>query len=358
LGIAANMRNHYSPWVLRTLVLFLCLANIINIGADLGAMGDILRLLVAGPQLLYVVFFGALCASLQIFLQYRRFVFFLRWLCLALLAYFGTVLVVHVPWAEVGWGVLVPTFSGDASFWAMVVAILGTTISPYLFFWQASQEAEDIKVLPRRKPLLSRPRQAPDAFNRIRMDTYIGMGLSNVVGLAIIITTAATLHASGLTNIETSAQAAEALRPVAGSLAFTIFAMGIVGTGLLSVPVLAGSAAYALGEAYRWPVGLDRRPMRAKAFYATIAVATVLGTAMNFSPINPIKALYWSAVINGVVAVPVMAVMMVMTGDRQVMGRFTVRGPLRVVGWIATACMAASVFGMVLTTLSQASAFS
>jgi Mn2+/Fe2+ NRAMP family transporter len=351
-GSPGNMRKHYPLWLLRSLVALLCVANTINIGADLGAMGDALGLLIDGPRLIYVLLFGALCAGLQIFMQYSRYVLVLRWLCLAVFAYFGTVLVVRVSWADVAWGLFVPTFSSDGAFWSTVVAILGTTISPYLFFWQASQEAQDIEAVPERKPLLRRPGQALDAFERIRIDTYVGMALSNLVALAILITTSATLHTAGVTDIQTSAQAAEALRPVAGSLAFVIFALGIIGTGLLSVPVLAGSAAYALGETHRWTTGLDRRPMEAKEFYAAIALSTMLGAAINFSPINPIKALYWSAVINGVVAVPVLAVMMVMTADRKLMGKFTITGPLRIVGWLATSVMGAAVLGMLITATS------
>jgi NRAMP (natural resistance-associated macrophage protein)-like metal ion transporter len=350
-GIAGNMRKHYPAWQLRALVILLCLANTINIGADLGAMGNAVSLLIGGPRLVYVLAFGAVCAVLQIYMQYARYVSVLKWLCLALFAYFGTVMVVHVPWGEAAWGLLVPTKSTTSEFWTMVVAILGTTISPYLFFWQASQEAEDIKAVPERKPLLRRPGQAADAFERIRLDTYVGMAFSNLVALAIIITTAATLHAAGITNIETSAQAAEALKPVAGSFAFTIFTLGIVGTGLLSVPVLAGSAAYALGETHRWRIGLDRQPMEAKAFYAAVALATLVGALINFSPINPIKALYWSAVINGVVAVPVMAIMMMMTANRKLMGKFVIAGPLRFIGWLATGIMAAAVFGMAVTAV-------
>jgi Mn2+/Fe2+ NRAMP family transporter len=351
-GIAGNMRKHYPVWQLRVLVVLLCIANTINIGADLGAMADAVSLLVGGHHLIYVLAFGALCAGLQIYMQYARYVSVLKWLCIALFAYFGTVMVVHVPWGEAAWGLLVPTFSSSGEFWTMVVAILGTTISPYLFFWQASQEAEDIKAVPERKPLLRRPGQAAEAFARIRLDTYVGMAFSNLVALAIIITTAATLHAAGITNIETSAQAAEALKPLAGPFAFTIFTLGIVGTGLLSVPVLAGSAAYALGETHRWRIGLDRRPLEAKAFYAAVAFATMLGALINFSSINPIKALYWSAVINGVVAVPVMTIMMLMTANQKVMGKFIIAGPLRVIGWLATAVMALSVAGMAITAFN------
>jgi Mn2+/Fe2+ NRAMP family transporter len=231
-----------------------------------------------------------------------------------------------------------------------VVAIMGTTISPYLFFWQASQEAEDTQAEPRRKPLLKAPQQGPDAFERIRVDTYVGMAFSNAVALAIMITTAATLHTAGISDIESSSQAAEALRPVAGPFAFTLFTLGIVGTGLLAVPVLAGSAAYALGEARKWPIGLARKPRNAKAFYSAIAIATLIGILINFSPINPIKALYWSAVINGVVAVPVMAIMMLMAVDTKVMGGFAIPLAMRVIGWGATLIMAIAVAAMIVAS--------
>jgi Mn2+/Fe2+ NRAMP family transporter len=272
----------------------------------------------------------------------------LKWLTLALFAYFGTVMVVKIPWAEAARGFLIPTFSFEPAFWTTVVAILGTTISPYLFFWQASQEAEDTKEDPQRKPLLKAPQQGPDAIDRIRADTYVGMAFSNMVALAIMVTTAATLHQAGITDIESSSQAAEALRPVAGPFAFTLFTLGIVGTGLLAVPVLAGSAAYALGEARNWPIGLARKPKKAQAFYLAIATATFIGILINFSPIDPIKALYWSAVINGVVAVPVMAIMMLMAVNAKVMGQFTIPLAMRVVGWGATLIMALAVIGMVL----------
>jgi Mn2+/Fe2+ NRAMP family transporter len=229
------------------------------------------------------------------------------------------------------------------------VAILGTTISPYLFFWQASQEVEDIQEVPERKPLIKAPKQGPDANERIGIDTYVGMAFSNLVALAIMVTTAATLHVSGTTDIQTSSQAAEALKPVAGEFAFAIFTLGIVGTGLLAVPVLAGSAAYALGEARKWPIGLARQPKEARAFYATIVVATLAGVVITLSPIDPIKALFWSAVINGVVAVPVMVMMMLITSNKKIMGKFTVTGARRIVGWLATAVMAAAAMGMGVT---------
>jgi NRAMP (natural resistance-associated macrophage protein)-like metal ion transporter len=348
-GIAGNIRKYYPNWLLQAIVLLLFIANTINIGADLGAMGDAVGLLIGGPHQLYVVLFGAFCAALQIMMQYTRYVSILKWLTLALFAYFGTLLAVKVPWSEVAWGLFVPTLSSDGAFWTTIVAILGTTISPYLFFWQASQEVEDIKAISEREPLMDKPRQGPDALKRIRLDTYVGMAFSNLVALAIIITTAATLHVAGITDIETSSQAAEALKPIAGAFAFTVFTLGIVGTGLLAVPVLAGSAAYALGEARKWPIGLARQPKEAISFYVTIALATMTGTLINFSPIDPIRALYWSAVINGVVAVPVMIVMMLMAADSKIMGKFSITGPLRFLGWTATIVVAAAAIGMGFT---------
>jgi len=346
-GIAGNMRKYYPNWLLQSVVLLLLVANTINIGADLGAMGDALKLIVGGPPLAYSVAFGAISVILQIFLKYTRYVSVLKWLTLSLFAYFATVLVVSVPWADVAKGVLIPKFTADANFWTSVVAILGTTISPYLFFWQASQEVEDEKAKPERQPLKDAPEQTENAVERIRLDTYVGMAFSNIVALAIMIAAGATLHAHGVTDIQSTSQAAEALKPVGGNFAFAIFAVGVIGTGLLAIPVLAGSAGYALGEARKWPVGLDRRPLEAKAFYATIAAATVVGVGLNFTPINPIKALYWSAVVNGVVAVPVMAVMMAMTARPDIMGKATVPLGLRVVGWVATVVMAAAAVVMI-----------
>ena len=345
-GIAANLRRFYPSWVLQGVVALLLIANMINIGSDLGAMGDAAAQLIGGPKSLFVVVFAVVCTTLQVFVQYSRYVNVLKWTTLSLFAYFGTVLVVDVPWSEVARGLFIPTFVAKFEFWTMVVAIFGTTISPYLFFWQASQEVEDIADVAARKPLVKSPKQGPDAIQRIKLDTYVGMAFSNFVGLAMMITAAATLHAAGHTHIETSSQAAEALKPIAGELAFVIFSLGIIGTGFLAVPVLAGSAAYAMAEAFGWPVGLSRKPMQAKGFYAVIVAATLLGTVICFSPLDPIRALFWSAVTNGVVAVPVMVMMMVMTSNEDVMGKFMVRGPLRIIGWIATLAMAAAATGM------------
>ena len=348
-GIAANLRDHYPPPLLYGIVALLLAANFINLGADLGAMGDALHLLIGGPVGLYVVLFAALCTVLEIYSSYERYVKILKWLTLSLFAYVATALVIKVPWGEVAYNTLVPQLSLDTDFVVLIVAILGTTISPYLFFWQASEEAEDERIDPSKHPLIEAPEEARGEFRRIEIDTYLGMGLSNLVALFIIITTAATLHAHGITDIQTSAQAAQALRPIAGDFAYAVFALGILGTGLLAVPVLTGSAAYALAETMQWSSGLDRKPQDAKRFYATIVAGTVVGIGINFVNIDPIKALFWSAVINGVVAVPLMVVMMVMTMQPKVMGRFTLPRPLWVVGWLATLVMSCTVAAMFLT---------
>jgi NRAMP (natural resistance-associated macrophage protein)-like metal ion transporter len=347
-GIAGNLRRYYPAWLLYSVVTPLFLANTINIGADLCAMADVVKLLIGGPGALYTVLFGTICAMAMIVMNYAHYVRVLKWMTLSLFAYVAALFAIRIPWTEALFGVLVPRVIWSSDFFTTLLAIFGTTISPYLFFWQASQEAEDQHIDRRAKPLVRAPRQALSAFGRIRADTLTGMAFSNIIALAIILTTAATLNKAGITSIETSVQAAEALRPIAGEFAFVIFALGIVGTGLLAVPVLAGSAAYAIGEACKWPTGLSRKPSNAMAFYSTLAASTLLGMAVTLTPLDPMKALYWTAVINGLVAVPVMIVMMLMTAQHRVMGQFTVTGGLRWLGWAATFAMAACVVGMIV----------
>ena len=350
-GLAGNIRHHYPPWVAHCCIALLLIANVINLGADLGSMGAVTQMLIGGARWPYVIVFGLTCITMQVLLQYTRYVKVLKWLTLVLFAYFGTVVMVAVPWHEALHGLLVPTWQNSKEYVSLVVAVLGTTISPYLFFWQASQEAEDQHEQPLREKLTKAPEQAPAAFERIGLDTWIGMALSNLVALAIMLTAGATLHAAGKTDIDSAQMAAEALRPIAGEFAFLVFALGIIGTGLMAVPVLAGSAAYAIGEALRWPVGLARRPREARAFYATLAAATAIGTIINFLPIDPIRALYWSAVINGVMAAPIIVVMMKLASDPRVMARFTLPPWLRVMGWTTGAVMALCVIGMFMTLL-------
>jgi NRAMP (natural resistance-associated macrophage protein)-like metal ion transporter len=348
-GIAGNIRRHYSVWLLYPIVCLLLSANIINIGADIGAMGDALKLLIGGPALVYCIVFAALTVLLQVFGSYARCCTIFKLLSLGLLSYILTVFMVHVPWGTALKATIIPKFQWGSDYWATFVAVLGTTISPYLFFWQASLETEEIKSHDDEQALKHSPEQATGQFERIRFDTYVGMGFSNLVAYFIILAAAATLGAHGITNIDTSAQAAEALRPIAGSGAFFLFALGIIGTGLLAVPVLAGSAAYAVGEALKWRTGMDRKPMAAKGFYGVLSIATILGLAINFPEVQhythltPIRALFWSAVINGVAAVPIMVIVMLMARSKKVMGQFnqTSKG-LQITGWIATAAMAAS----------------
>jgi NRAMP (natural resistance-associated macrophage protein)-like metal ion transporter len=347
-GIAGNICKHYSALLLNIVVALLFIANTINIAADLGAMADATKLLIGGPGIIYVLLFGVTSVAAQIFLDYSRYVAVLKWLTLSLFAYVGALAAAHIAWGEALVGVLVPRLTWSADYFTTIVAIFGTTISPYLFFWQASQEAEDQRVDVKKHPLIDKHYGARKEFHRIRADTVVGMAFSNLIALSIIITAAATLHASGKTDIQTSAQAAEALRPIAGAFAEVVFALGIVGTGLLAIPVLAGATAYAVGEGRQWPVGLARKPKEAAAFYAVLALSAGIGIALNFTSINPISALYWSAVINGVLAIPVMVLLMIMARRKDVMGHFTVAGPLHWLGWLSTAAMALSVLGMVV----------
>jgi len=351
-GIAGNVCRHYPPWLLRSLVALLFSANTINIAADLGAMGDALKLLIGGPPHFYVLLFGMLTITAQVFMNYDKYVSLLKWLTLVLFAYVAALAAVKVPWAAALEGLFVPRITWSSDYFTTLVAITGTTISPYLFFWQAAQESEDVRSDSNRHPLRRARWEAPRAFARIRADTTIGMAFSNIIAVAIMITTAATLNANGITDIETSSQAAEALRPIAGSAAYVIFTLGIIGTGLLAVPVLAGSAGYGVGETLRSPVGLTREPKNALVFYGTLGFATLIGVGLNFTPVNPIKALYWSAVINGIVAVPVMALMMFMVARSSVMGEFVIRGWLAALGWAATITMMLSVAGMAVTWLT------
>lgn len=352
-GLATNIRRHYPPALLFPLVSLLLLANTINIAADVAAMGDAMTLVAGGKTQWYAVLFGLVSAVLQVFVPYSRYVKVLKWLTLALLAYVATVFVVDIPWRQVlSEGMTIPILPWKKEYVTTLVAVFGTTISPYLFFWQASQEVEELRADDRAFPLIKAPRQARAGYARIDRDTYIGMGFSNMVAFFIMLTTAVTLHLHGVTNIETSSQAATALRPIAGKFAFTLFALGIIGTGLLAIPVLAGSAAYAIAGAFRWKNSLEHTPKVAPRFYAIIVIATLAGVGIGFAPIDPIKALYWSAVINGIISIPIMTVMMLMAARSDVMGRLVISQRLKVLGWLCTAVMTVAVLAMAYTQLS------
>jgi Mn2+/Fe2+ NRAMP family transporter len=341
VGIAGNMRRYYPPRLVCPLIALVVIANVINLGADIGAMGGALTLLVGGPALLYSVLFGLVSVASAVLVSYSRFARLLKWSTLVLFVYVGTVFTIRVPWRPVLLGSLIPRISLSRDYMVALMAVFGTTISPYLFFWQASQEVQEQKATPGQEPLKRAPGQAAAQLEPMRTDTRLGMALSNAIAFFIVLDTAAALHTKGVTNIQTAEQAAAALRPLAGNFAFVLFSVGIIGTGLLAVPVLAGSAAYALAETLQWPIGLDRKLNRARGFYGVLAIATLLGVTLNFTPINPIRALFWSAVINGVCAAPVMVVMMLMATNPSVTGALTLATPQRVLGWLSTLVMLA-----------------
>lgn len=347
-GLATNLRRHYPLSLLYGTVALLLVANTINIAADLSAMGAAVHLLIGGPTRLYTVLLAAVSLALQVFVPYKRYVRLLKWLTLALLAYVGVVFAVAIPWPTVALRTVLPHVSWSGSYATTIVAVFGTTISPYLFFWQASQEVEELHAASGALPLKKAPSQGTQQLRRIGIDTWTGMAFSNLIAFFIMLTTAATLNAHGVTDIETSSQAAAALKPIAGRFAFLLFSAGIVGTGLLALPVLAGSAAYAMAGTFRWKNSLELEPGLAKRFYAIIVAATVIGLVLGLTSIDPIKALYWSAVINGVTSVPIMALMMKMASHPRVMGEFCIRGALWIAGWAATGVMGIAVTAMLI----------
>jgi NRAMP (natural resistance-associated macrophage protein)-like metal ion transporter len=340
-GIAGNLRRHYPRPLLWTMVSLLLVANIVNLGADLSAMGAALQLLAGGNAELYTLGFGVLCIVLEVAISYPRYSAILKYTTISLFTYVLVAAVAHIPWPHALRSLVIPEIQWNAAYATGLVAILGTTISPYLFFWQSSQEVEEQR---RRhaKPLYITPRRAGPELKRIRTDTITGMAFSNLVALAIVFATAATLHAHGTTNITTSSQAAEALRPIAGQFAFALFALGIIGTGMLAVPVLAGSAAYAVTEMVGTRGSLDAKPLDARLFYATIAVTTLAGAGLDKIGIDPVKALYWAAVVNGILAVPLMGVMMLIVRNKRAMGELTLRPGWTLLGWGATLVMVAA----------------
>jgi NRAMP (natural resistance-associated macrophage protein)-like metal ion transporter len=351
VGIAANLKRCYSNRLVYGVVFLLCAANLFNLGADVAAMAAAAQLVLGGATAAYAVIFGGISLALQIWVPYRKYVGYLRWLTWSLFAYVATAFVVRIPWGTALRATIVPSASWNVGYWMALVAVLGTTISPYLFFWQTSQEVEEIRIKKIDSPLKKKPWQALAHFRRIALDTRIGMGLSNLVAFFIILTTAATLHSSAASHIQTSADAARALQPLAGNLASSLFALGIVGTGLLAIPVLAGSAAYAVSETFHWHASLERKPREARKFYAVLAMATILGVFLNFFGLDPIRALFLSAVFNGIVAVPLMFLVMFMSGNRKVVGQFPLPRYLRLTGWVATITMLLASIGFLTGTI-------
>jgi Mn2+/Fe2+ NRAMP family transporter len=345
-GLAANIKVAFPPIVLQGVVLLLLVANTLNIAADVAAMGEVAELVTGLNRHLMTTFFVFATLLLQVFIPYHRYVFFLKWLTLSLLAYAAVLFTVHVPWEQVALRTVWPTFTLNAETAAVIVGVFGTTISPYLFFWQASEEVEDMHVRQCAAPLVRDGRAAGAELRRIRWDTWSGMLYSDITAYFIILATAVTLNVAGVKDINTAAQAASALRPLAGDFAYLLFALGILGVGMIGVPVLAGSAAYALSEAMGWKWGLERKASDARGFYGVIAVSVLAGLAIQYSPISPMKALFWSAVINGVVAVPLMVVIIILVSKKSVMGAFPASRSIIILGWIATAVMGAAAIRM------------
>ena len=346
-GLANNLTSTFPKKFVGLLIGILLIANIINIGADLSAMAAAARLVTGGGEHAFVIAIAVASTVLQLFVPYRRYASILKWLTLSLFAYVAVLLVVRTDWPAALLGLVWPTDLGRDAL-LTIVALFGTTISPYLFFWQSSQEAEDLATSKQRS-IKRAPRSAERQFARMRFDTLTGMAFSNLISLAIIMAAAATLHREGITQIGSAADAAQALRPVAGEFAFAFFAIGIIGTGFLAVPVLAGSAAFAVAEIFGWKEGLEYQPQQAAGFYSIVVAATFIGVLIDWSPIDPMRALFWSAVLNGIVAVPLMIAMMVAVSRHQVMGRFTANRSLLILGWAATAVMSVAAAAMLLS---------
>ena len=345
-GLAANLLDTLPQWSVVFLALLLFGANTINIGADIAAMGAVAQLLVGSGAALFTVAAAAISLLLQVFVPYHRYVAYLKWSTLVLFAYVGVLFAVHIDWLDVATRVVMPRISFSAGWMTVVVAVFGTTISPYLFFWQTSEEVEDMQMNHQKDLNHTNRSDARRQLRRMTADTVIGMAMSNLIAFFIMLTAAVTLNKAGVTDIKTSAQAAEALRPIAGQLAFVLFTFGIIGTGFLAVPVLAGSSGYAVAEAFGLPKGLEKKPQEAKTFYGIIVAAMVMATGSVWLPIDPIKMLFWSAVINGIVSVPILAAMMLLARNHHQMGRYVANPWQRIFGWAATAAMALTVVGM------------
>ncbi len=339
-GIAGNMKKYYPRWVMFTLVFLMLCANMINIGADIAAMGEAANLVLSGNMLIYAVILTFISVMLQVMIPYNKYVFILKWLCLVLFAYVAVVFSVNVPWVEAVKNSLLPTMTFNSTNITMIIAVLGTTISPYLFFWQASEEVEDEEDNPDEHPLKEAPEQATKQFLRIRKDTVIGMAFSNLIAFFIMLSAAVTLHMHGKTDIESASQAAEALRPIAGELTFSLFAIGIIGTGLLAIPVLAGSTSYAISESFGWKHGLYRKLKEAYAFYGAIIISMLCGIILNFIGLDPIKALIYSAVANGLVAPVVLVLIVRISSDKTIMEEYVNKPLITWLGWLATGLMA------------------
>jgi len=347
-GLAGVLRRNYPRWILWSACALLIVANVFNIGADLGGMAAASQMMTGVSSLIWTPVFATLITSLLFWTSYRRIVQVFKWLTLVLFSYVITAFLVHPDWKTVFRSTVIPHIEWSSKYLATFVGILGTTISPYLFFWQASQEVEEERKMGR-TTVGERKGATTEELRRSRRDVITGMFFSNLVMYFIILTTAATLHAQGVTNIATAQQAAEALRPLAGKGAYLLFTIGLIGTGMLGIPVLAGAAAYAVAEAGAWRGTLEDRPPLAKKFYAVIAAAMLLGLALDYLGIDAVKMLFWSAVLNGVLAAPLIVLVVLLTSSKKIMGKRVNSPILKILGWATAVIMAAAAIAMFVT---------
>jgi NRAMP (natural resistance-associated macrophage protein)-like metal ion transporter len=345
-GLAGVLRRRYPKWVLLGACALLAVANTVNIGADLGGMAEAMQMITGLPSLMWLPLFAGLIVVLLIWSSYRQMARVLKWLTLVLFAYVAAAFMAHPRWSEVLRFSFIPHIEWTASYIATFVAILGTTISPYLFFWQAAQEVEEERAKGRRT-VHSRRGATDEELRAARTDVLTGLILAGLVMYFIILTTGATLHETGQRNIETARQAAEALKPLAGNAAYLLFTVGLVGTGMLGIPALAGSAAYAVTEAMHWRGSLSDRPPVAKKFYGVLAAAVALGLALNYLEVNAVKMLFYAAVVNGVLAPPLIVLVTMLTSDKKVMGERVNSPLLKWLGWLTAGVMAAATIAMI-----------
>jgi NRAMP (natural resistance-associated macrophage protein)-like metal ion transporter len=347
-GLASNLRRNYPRGVVWGACALLVIANVVNIGADLGGMAEATSMVAGISHLIWTPIYAALVVSLLFWISYSLIAKVFKWLTLILFAYIIAAFLGHPDWRAVLHSTFVPHIEWSSNYLAAFVGILGTTISPYLFFWQASQEVEEERKMGRRT-VREREGATYEELRKSRTDVLTGMFFSNLVMYFIILTTAATLHAHGKTSIETAQQAAEALKPVAGNGAYLLFTLGLIGTGMLGVPVLAGAAAYAIAEARVWRGTLEDKPQLAKKFYAVVAVSMLLGLSLNYAGIHAVKMLFLAAVLNGVLAPPLIILVVLLTSNKKVMGNRVNPPVLKWLGWAAAAIMAAAAIGMFAT---------
>jgi NRAMP (natural resistance-associated macrophage protein)-like metal ion transporter len=348
-GLAGVLQKHYRKRVVMAVVLLLLIANVVNIGADLGAMAASLNILTGFNLYIGAIFFALLSIIIEVQVGYHVYVKFLKWLTISVLAYVVTGIIIHPDWLYVFKNAFIPNIKWNSEFIFAMIAVFGTSITPYLFFWQTSEEVEENKL--GHKLYFKNKKEMHDRISLMRTDVKAGMILANIVFFFIVLTTAQVLFSHGITEVNSAQEAALALRPLAGQYAFLLFAAGIIGTGLLAIPILAGSGAYALAEIMKWNEGLELKYNQAKGFYAVIIVSILIGLLLNFIGVNPIKALYWAAYLNGIIALPLLVVIMIVGDDKKIMGEETHPRWVKFFGWMAVTFMALAILVSIVLSI-------